>query len=110
MLLCALLATTIYANDTPNVQVRIISGIGKTASPTTVGTYKIYASDVYSSSTNSLYFNAQQSSGNTFVIDSYRLIAPNPNQTVLFDNQITNIAPKSVLWRLQLNAYGLSRM
>lgn len=96
--------TIAFATDGPSVNVSINTNQTKAESTTTVGKYKYYAGLLDPSSKRKLYFNAKRSSGNSFVTDNYKLLDIGD----CFDNKKTNVMQTSVIWKLELNPYGVS--
>lgn len=99
----ACFAMVACAIDTPNVSARLGPSMTVAQSPTTAGTHKFYGGNNDKSSAHAVYFESQRSAGNNFVADSCLLVSEGTN----IDNVLTSFTGSSVLWRLELNPYGV---
>ncbi len=107
MLLCLSLlfcfVTTAFAIDTPNVVARLTDKLSVAYSESTAGTHKLFGGTNSSTSKYDVYFEAQRSSGNSWVTDTRYMVAKGGS----IDNKLTSFTGSTVLWRLELNPYGV---
>lgn len=104
ILLFSCFVTTAFAIDTPNVVARLTTSMSVVRSDTTAGTHKLFGGSNSSSSKYDVYFEAQRSSGTSYVTDTKYLV----DQGGSIDNILTSFTDSTVLWRLELNPYGVA--
>lgn len=73
LLIC--FVTTAFAIDTPNVVARLTDKLSVAYSESTAGTHKLFGGTNSSSSKYDVYFEAQRSSGNSWVTDTIYMVA-----------------------------------
>lgn len=101
LLLCS--GIMAFAIDTPNVVAKLTTDLTVAHSGTTAGTHKLFGGTNSSTSKHDVYFTAQKSSGNQWVIDTEYLVSAGSS----IDNKLTQFTSSTVLWRLELNPYGI---
>lgn len=92
------------AFGTPAVYVNLTAKQTVARSETTAGTYKVFGGSNSSKSNHKVYFSSQRSSGSGFVNDVEVLVP----QGKTIDNIYTSNSNTTVLWRLELNPYGVA--
>lgn len=94
---------TAYAVQYPCVDVDLTTSMSVARTDSVVGTHKYFAGFNRSYSAHRVYFEAQRSAGNGYVKDHQILVS----QGAEIDDVRTGDAPRSTLWRLELNPYGV---
>lgn len=102
LLSCFVLAAS--AIEEPNVIARLSDNMSIAHSSTVAGTHKLFGGNNSKSSKHRVYFEAQRSSGDKYIKDTQVLVSEGAS----IDNILTSFTGSTVLWRLELNPYGIS--
>lgn len=103
LLFCSDIMAFAINAPTPNVVAKLTTNLTVAYSENTAGTHKLFGGNNESTSKHDVYFTAQRSSGDKWVTDTEYLVSAGNS----IDNKLTFFTGSTVLWRLELNPYGV---